>query len=187
MRLKSVIMQTIRQFLVSHEELQDVTSKLENDAVQLSNWFAQNCVKLNEEKCYLLVFFEKETDISIKVRSSVIKESKEEKLLGVVIDQKLNVKQHVNMVCTKASQKLHALARASAYMPKEKTRTVMRAFIMSQFSYCPLMWMFHDRGVNTEINYIHERALRKAYHNRTSSFEGLLITDHSVSIHQQNL
>ena len=43
------------------------------------------------------VFGEKETEISIKVGSSAIKESKEEKLLGVVIDQKLNVKEHVNM------------------------------------------------------------------------------------------
>ena len=171
----------------SHKELQEVILKLENDTVELSNWLAQNCMKLNEEKCHLLVFGEKETEISIKVGTSVIKESKEERLLGVVIDQKLNFKQHVDMVCTKASQKLHALARASTYMPKEKTRTVVRAFVMSQFSYCPLIWMFHDRRVNAKINHIHERALRIAYHDRTSSFEELLITDHSVSIHQRNL
>ena len=46
---------------------------------------------------------------------------------------------------------------------------------------------FHDRRVNTKINYIHERALRKAYQDRTSTFEELLITDNSVSIHQRNL
>ena len=46
---------------------------------------------------------------------------------------------------------------------------------------------FHDRRVNAKINHIHERALRIAYHDRTSSFEELLITDHSVSIHQRNL
>ena len=134
----------------SHKELQEVTLRLENDTVKLSNWFAENFMKLNEEKCHLLVFGEKDTEISINVGPSVIKESKEEKLLGVVIDQKLNFKQHLNTVCRKASQKLHALARASTYMPKEKTRMVMRAFIMSQFSYCPLIWMFHDRRVNTK-------------------------------------
>ena len=171
----------------SHKELQEVTLRLENDTVKLSNWFAENFMKLNEEKCHLLVFGEKDTEISINVGPSVIKESKEEKLLGVVIDQKLNFKQHLNTVCRKASQKLHALARASTYMPKEKTRMVMRAFIMSQFSYCPLIWMFHDRRVNTKINYIHERALRIAYQDRTSTFEELLITDNSVSIHQRNL
>ena len=44
-------------------------------------------MKLNEEKCYLLVFGEKDTEISINIGTSEIKESKEEKLLGVLIDQ----------------------------------------------------------------------------------------------------
>ena len=113
----------------------------------------------------------KKTEISINIGTSVIKESKEEKLLGVLIDQKLNFKQHLNTVCRKASQKLHTLARASTYMPEEKTRIVMKVFIMSQFSYCPLIWMFHDRRVHANINHIHERALRIAYQDRTSSLK----------------
>ena len=52
---------------------------------------------------------------------------------------------------------------------------------------CPLIWMFHDRGVNSKINHIHERALRIAYQDFTSSFAELLINDNSVSIHQRNL
>ena len=31
---------------------------------------------------------------------------------------------------------------------------------MSQFGYCPLVWMYHSRGLNNKINNIHERALR---------------------------
>ena len=47
--------------------------------------------------------------------------------------------------------------------------------------------MFRDRGVNSKINHIHERALRIAYQDFTSSFAELLINDNSVSIHQRNL
>ena len=86
-------------------------------------------------------------------------------------------RQHLFTVCNKASQKLDALARASMYMPKEKTRVVMRAFEIFQFSYCPSKWMFHDRGVNSNINHIHERAVRIAYQDFTSSFAELLIND----------
>ena len=42
-------------------------------------------MKLNEEKCHLLVFGEKDTKVSLKAGSSVIKESNEKKLLGVII------------------------------------------------------------------------------------------------------
>ena len=101
--------------------------RLENDTARLSTWFAGNFMKLNEEKCHLLVFGEKDTKVSIKAGSSVIEESNEEKLLGVIINRKLNCKKHLFTVCNKASQKLHALARASMHMPKEKTKIVMRA------------------------------------------------------------
>ena len=64
----------------------------------------------------------------------------------------------------------------------------MKAFITSQFSYCPLVWMFHSRTLNNRINKIHERALRLAYKNETFlSFDDLLKRDKSLSIHQKNL
>ena len=40
-------------------------------------------MKLNEEKFYLLVFGENDTEISRKFGSSVVKESNEEKVLGI--------------------------------------------------------------------------------------------------------
>ena len=58
---------------------------------------------------------------------------------------------------------------------------------MSQFGYCPLIWMFHSRKLNTRINRIHEKALRIVYHNSASSFQELLKKDDSVTIHKRNL
>ena len=63
----------------------------------------------------------------------------------------------------------------------------MRAFVMSQFQYCQLAWMFHSRNLNNKINKIHERALRIAYKDYVSSFDTLLERDKSVTIHKENL
>ena len=41
--------------------------------------------------------------------------SKEQKILGVVIDSKLNFKSHISELCKKASQKVAALSRLSSY------------------------------------------------------------------------
>ena len=68
-----------------------------------------------------------------------------------------------------------------------KRRLIMKAFITSQFGYCPLIWMFHSRALNNKINAIHERALRITYNDRTSTFEELLNKDSSVPIHHRNL
>ena len=109
------------------------------------------------------------------------------KLLGVTLDNKLNFNEHVSNLCKKASQKLHALARISNFMCQDKLRILMKAFIESQFGYCPLTWMFHSRTLNNRINTIHERALRLVYKKIHLTFEELLRKDNSFSIHHRNL
>ena len=48
-------------------------------------------------------------------------------------------------------------------MTPHKLKMIMKAFVLSQFNYCPLVWMFHSRELNNRINRIHERALQIAY------------------------
>ena len=63
----------------------------------------------------------------------------------------------------------------------------MKSFILSQFGYCPLVWMFHSRKLNNRINRIHERALRIAYKIDQLSFKELLSKDESFTIHERNI
>ena len=63
----------------------------------------------------------------------------------------------------------------------------MKAFVESQFQYCPLTWMFHSRKFNNKINKFHERALRLTYNDNVSTFNELLKKDGSVCIHHRNL
>ena len=105
----------------------------------------------------------------------------------MTIDSDLKFDIHVNNLCKKTTQKLNAFARISGYMDSRKERTIMKAFITSQFSYCPLVWMFHSREINNKINRIHERSLRLVYSDKASSFKGLLDKDKSVSVHHKNI
>ena len=58
---------------------------------------------------------------------------------------------------------------------------------MSQFNYCSLVWMCHNRGLNNKINNIHKRALRIVYQDKKSNLQDLLQKDKSVSIHMKNV
>ena len=64
---------------------------------------------------------------------------------------------------------------------------VVEWVFLYQFSYCPLVWMFHSRGKNNTINRLHERYLRLIYSDKISDFIELLENDDSVSIHKRNL
>ena len=64
---------------------------------------------------------------------------------------------------------------------------IMKSFTESQFGYCPLIWMFHSRGLKNKINRIHERALRITYNDKSSLYGELLTKDRSVTIHHRNI
>ena len=91
------------------------------------------------------------------------------------------------MLCKQVNLKLHVLARISKFMNTVKLRMIMKAFIESQFGYCPLVWMFHSRTLNNKINRLHKRALRLVYKDVHLSFQQLLDKDDSVTIHHRNL
>ena len=93
------------------------------------------------------------------------------------------------MPALRASQKFHALARISKFLDTDRIVLMMNTFVMSKFSYCPLISMFHDIRINNKVNKIHERALRIAYKDSHSCFESLLERNrpNSVSLHQRNL
>ena len=121
------------------------------------------------------------SDIKVTSKSRI-------KLLGIHRDNRLNFDYHVSQLCKKASKKLHALARIFKYVETSKRRVLVNSFITSQFSYCPLIWMFHSRKMEHSINKIHERALRLIYPSDSKlTFKELLNKNKTVSIHQKNL
>ena len=73
-----------------------------------------------------------------------LKAVKKKKILVKSIDTTLPFEHRITSLCNKASQKLQALARIAHYMDFEKRRSLMKAFVISQFNYCPLIWMFHN-------------------------------------------
>ena len=163
----------------------EVISDLETTIKNLFDWFCCNNFKVNPSKCHL--FLSPFNLKSINIKTFSIEGSSSEKFLGVTVDSNFTFEKHINELCKKDNQKLHALARCAKYMSTEKRRTLLKAFVVSQFNYCPLVWMFHTKELNNRINSLHEKALRLIYQNRNLSFDELLKLDKSVSIHYRNL
>ena len=81
------------------------------------------------------------------------------KRLDIKIYNKLNSITHVVEVCKKSEQKLNALSMVFRYIDLPKRRILLNAFFIPQFSYCPLVWMFHSRGKSNKIYRILVRRL----------------------------
>ena len=166
-------------------ELGKVIESLEKNIDKLFHWFSDNFLKANADKCHLLI--NTDENVALKIKNETITNSSNEKLLGILFNNKFDFDEQVTLLCRKASQKLNALARVAQYMNLAQHRLIMNVFIFSQFAYCPPVWMFHSRKLNNRINNIHERALRTVYRDYESTFQQLLKQNKSVSMHQRNL
>ena len=142
-------------------------------------------MKANPENCHVILSWN--TQREIRFANASIKSSASEKLLGITLDSELKFEERINNIFNIVNKKLNALHRTGNHMSLDKRKMVLRAFIESQFSYCPLIWMFHSRTLNNKINRLHEKALRIVYWDSKSIFDELLEKDSSFSIHHRNV
>ena len=160
-------------------------ASLEKFAKEIFKWLKDNECREIQINGHVLISASQK--LHLNIGTSQIENSKYEKLLGVNIDSKLSFEKHLNIICGKARAKINAFGRVAPFMTFEKRRTIMNVFFNSQFSYCPLIWMFHSRVINNKINRLHERCLRIVYSDNQSTSEELLEKDNTVLVHQRNL
>ena len=171
-------------FIVENN-IDNVIASLEQVSDALFNWFKNNRLKNNVDKCHVLVSTNK--PVGIKIGDYTIDNSECKKLLGVKTDINLNFNDHISDLCKKASRKISALARVTPFMGLSKRKFLINAFFTSQFSHCPLILMWHSRSINSKINMLHKICLRINYNHKQLSFTELLNKDNSVSIHIRNI
>ena len=162
----------------------EVKGHLSTVANSIFTWLSYNQMVGNADKCQLITN-KIDDNLFIMVKDEPIFNTKTSKITGVDFDNLLTFTTHIENLCKKASLKISALARMSAFLSKAKRRYLMNAFIKCHFSYCPLIWMFHSRALEQKINRLHERCLRIVYSDRTSTFEDLLELDKSSTFHQR--
>ena len=124
-------------------------------------------MKVNAYKYHLLITGNYEA--SANIDEFKIKRNKKD----LSIDTTLSFEPHITSFYKKASQKIHPLARIAHYMVFEKSRSIMKAFVIFQFNYCLLICMFPNRALNNRINKIHEQSLRLVYQSKNLSFSEL--------------
>ena len=83
----------------------------------------------------------------------------------------------------KASKKVKAFSRLSNCSNFNQARILFNAVIMSNFNYCPLIWLFCNKAANSTINQMHKRALTVLYQDLEPSSEELLSRHDDVTIH----
>ena len=91
-------------FYACDKDLRSLINRLEHDSLLAIEWFENNHMKLNQEKCHLLVSGYKHENIWARIGQTKIWESRKQNLLGVEIDSNLNFDLYVSSLCKKAGE-----------------------------------------------------------------------------------
>ena len=109
------------------ENLDDVIKSLEKDSIQLFQWFSDNQMKANHDKCYPLV--SGKNNVTIIANGFKIKNTECEKLLGIKVDCELQFENYLDRVIKNASNKINALSRVTLFMNLSEKKNVIGFFL----------------------------------------------------------
>ena len=161
-----------------------VLANLTHDGNNAVQWFDVNGMQANPEKFQFMLLSRvplNEQCITLG-KDTVLSSEACVKVLGVMIDEKLNFSEHVSVLCKKAARQLNALSRISKYIHASSRKIIYESFIMSNFTYCAVVWHFCGKVNNGKIEKINERALRIIYNDYTSTYKELLDLSHSDTV-----
>ena len=105
-------------------------------------WFENNYIKMNSDKCHLFILGNKFEHLWTKIGNSRIWEGRTVKLLGITIDNELKFDEHLSNACLKANRKLSALMRIRKYLDFKKIGILLRDFLNPNSNTAPLCGCF---------------------------------------------
>ena len=122
--------------------------------------------------------------ISISVEGNTIPSSDSIKVLGVTLDKNLQYNTHIiySNLCSKASTQINVMKRIGKYLNTDYRIAMYKSFISSNFSYCPVSWMFCGKRNSDKLEKLQERALRFVFSDYTSPYSDLLKRGNFLSL-----
>ena len=112
-----------------------------------SEWFQASKPSLNEDKTRFTIFHKRQDRDNLplplsvsKINNYETKRSNSVKLLGVMVDEHLNCKDHINVVENKLSKNLVVLNKAKKFLNAKTMKSIYYSFIHSYLTYGNVVW-----------------------------------------------
>ena len=153
-----------------------VVETLTSEVKVAIKWFDTNRMEANPSKFQAItVNAAEDPRAHINLGDKVIIAESTVKLLGVHLDDHLNFNQQTKELCRKAASQLNVLQRLARHLDQGCRMSIFRAFILTHFNYCALVWHFCGATNTKKLERIQCRALRFVFLDFNSDYTTLLV------------
>ena len=145
------------------ETLELATKRAEDIAQRHISELEKLGMRVNESKTEVMTFHKNSLlKATLKIGTSKIKSAPTMRILGILFDDRLNWKQHVNEVVNKATIKLNVIKHMRKFFTSKQFANVITSQIFSRAYYASPVWL--NECLNAphwkRLNAVHYRALR---------------------------
>ena len=127
----------------SGKTVDSISSSMNAILSLVKQWLIDNGLSLNVAKTKCMLVHSKRKSpppLHITFNESSIEQVETFKLLGVIIDQHLHWRPHIDNVVKSASRNVQLMRRLSWFLPTNALKAFYFAYIATSFDYCSLVW-----------------------------------------------
>ena len=127
---------------LSSDNLKSVMVNVEREFHKVLDWLATNKLIINLNKTHLMLFsnLPRPESISISAKGYKINEVKDTKFLGIILDNQLKWKPHIDYISNKISKSISILKMLKFTFPSGILLNIYYSLVYLYFTYCNLVW-----------------------------------------------